>query len=178
MKIELKKISFNERMSEETNAFTADLYINGKKVGYCKNQGHGGPTDYHADTSCASGFTRANIELIAKAEAYFKSLPKVKDEKYNFEYQPTLENAIDEQLENYLKAKETKKMQKLFATALVFGVPNGNQYRYIKYKQPLSALVQTHKPFLIKKIMELKVNECKNGVVILNTNLEALGLNV
>jgi hypothetical protein len=42
MKIELRKISFNERMSEETNCYAADLYVDGKKVGEVGNDGHGG----------------------------------------------------------------------------------------------------------------------------------------
>ena len=88
MKIELKKISFYERMSEETNCFAADLYINGKKVGECKNDGQGGCTDYY-------GSTLENNQLIREAENYFKTLPQVKAEGLNFMYQPTLENAID-----------------------------------------------------------------------------------
>ena len=71
MKIELKSIKFSEAMSEETNAFTANLYINGKKVGYCKNQGHGGCTDYNADEPKFR-------TIIAEAEAYCKALPKTK----------------------------------------------------------------------------------------------------
>ena len=169
MKIELKKISFNERMSEETNCFVADLYINGKKVGYVKNDGRGGCTDYHGDSKEAN-------QVIREAEAYFNSLPKVKEVKYNFEYQPTLENAIDEQFELYLKAKAYKKMEKQMECAILFGVPDGHSYNMIKYKQPLSVLVKNYKANLQKKIMEIKVNDCKNGVVILNTNLEALGL--
>ena len=50
MKIELKKISFSERMSDETNCFIADLYINGKKVGECNNDGRGGCTNYGGNT--------------------------------------------------------------------------------------------------------------------------------
>ena len=83
MKIELKKISFNERMSQETNCFIADLYINGIKVGECSNEGHGGCTNYGSST-------KEGKELIAKAEAYFKSLPKQRCEEYNFDFQPTL----------------------------------------------------------------------------------------
>ena len=175
MKIELKKISFNERMSEETNAFTAELYINGKKVGYCKNEGHGGCTDYHANTSCASGFTRANIELIAEAEKYFLSLPKVKPNGYNFMLQPTLENAIDEQLEDYLKAKAQKKMEKHMENAILFGVPNGDSYVMIKFTKPLSAFLTFQ---LQVKVNEIKKKECTDGKVILNTNLEALGIQI
>ena len=48
MQIELKNIKFFEAMSEETNAFVADVYVNKVKVAYAKNDGHGGCTFYHA----------------------------------------------------------------------------------------------------------------------------------
>ena len=161
MKIELKKISFNERMSEETNCFVADLYINGKKVGYVKNEGCGGCTDYH-------GYTKEDNLIIREAEAYCKTLPRVRVEEYDFDYQPTLESMIDEEFEKYLKEKEGKKMQKLFTTAIVIGVPNGNSYRYTKFKVPLSKLSETQLTFYVAKI----VSECKDKEVLLNTNLK------
>jgi hypothetical protein len=162
MKIELKKISFNERMSEETNCFVADLYINGKKVGYAKNDGHGGCTDYR-------GNSKEDNQVIAEAEAYFKTLPKVKSEEFNFEYQPSLETAIDEEFEKYLKAKADKKMQKLFATSIVVGKPNGNSYRYINFKQPLSIIPMTKLVFHVAKIVS---EHCHDGVELLNTNFK------
>lgn len=168
MKIELKRISFNERLSEETNAFAADLYINGKKVGYCKNDGHGGCTDYHGDNPECN-------QIIRDAEDHYKTLPKVKAEGYSFEYQPTLESAIDEEFELYLKSKEEKKMRKLFNHAIVFGKPNGNSYRYYNYKRPLSE-VPVHQLQLL--IVSLKNKELKEGEVILNDNLTTLGLTV
>jgi hypothetical protein len=162
MKIELKKISFNERMSEETNCFVADLYINGKKVGYVKNDGRGGCTDYYGDSP-------ENNQLIREAEAYYKTLPMAKCEEYNFDYQPTLEGAIDEQFELYLKAKEEKKMSKLFQIAIVVGKPKGASYRYMKFKQPLSGIPQTKLVFYVAKM----VNEhCHDGVELLNTNFK------
>jgi hypothetical protein len=42
--LELRKISFQERMSEETNCFVADIFKKGKKVGEAHNDGHGGDT--------------------------------------------------------------------------------------------------------------------------------------
>jgi hypothetical protein len=168
MKIELKKISFNERMSEETNCFVADLYINGKKVGECKNDGRGGCTDYYGDN-------KEMNELIRKAEAYYKTLPKVKSEEYNFKYQPTLENAIDDELTKYLKAKEQKKFEKYMVDAILFGVPNGYSYTRIKFKVPLSKI---NPLALQQKVNEIKKKECTNGVQILNTNLKELGVTV
>jgi len=168
MKIELKRISFYERMSEETNCFAADLFINGKKVGYAKNEGHGGCTDYHGDS-------KENNQLIREAEAYFKTLPKVKAKDFDFEYQPSLEDAIDQQIEDYLKAKEVKKMQKHMVNAILFGVPNGHSYTMIKYKVPLATVP---KAILQAKVAKIKAEDCQNGVQILNTNLTALGIQI
>jgi len=47
MKIELKRITYNARLSEETPAFAADVYVDGKKVGEARNDGHGGCNAYH-----------------------------------------------------------------------------------------------------------------------------------
>ena len=96
MKIELKKIIFNEQMSEETNCFFAELYINGKKVGYVKNTGQGGQTHYN-------GYTKEDNETIREAEVYCKTLPKV---KYgNSEWENSLEYVIDHLFEDWIMAK-------------------------------------------------------------------------
>lgn len=44
MKIELKRLKVYPRMSDETLAFVADVWVDGKKVGTAKNDGHGGQT--------------------------------------------------------------------------------------------------------------------------------------
>lgn len=47
LKIELKKFSASERFSEETLLFKADIYLDGKKVGWVENEGRGGPCNEH-----------------------------------------------------------------------------------------------------------------------------------
>ncbi len=42
MKFELKKIEFSEQLSQDTNAYAAVLYIDGKKQFAVSNSGHGG----------------------------------------------------------------------------------------------------------------------------------------
>jgi hypothetical protein len=169
MKIELKKISFSEAMSEETNAFTADLYINGKKVGYCKNTGQGGCTDYNA-------YNPEDRKTIADAEAYCKTLPKVKWN--NMEFDQSLESVIDQLLEDYLTAKERKKLEKRMETGILWGKPNAGTYTYLNYKIPLVGLSKTAPKMLQDRINQIKRDHCTGGVQILNTNLEALGLSV
>lgn len=45
MKIEIKRLKVNHRLSEETLNFSADIYVDGKKVGWAGNHGTGGETD-------------------------------------------------------------------------------------------------------------------------------------
>jgi hypothetical protein len=168
VKVTLKKIAFYERMSEETNCFAADLYINGKKVGEAKNDGQGGCTNYY-------GNSKENNEVIRQAEEYYKSLPMITPTGYSFKYQPTLDHAIDEQLELYLKTKAEKKKQKLMETAILFGKPDGMSYSYIKQKTKLS---QFHVNSIQNLVNQIKRKYCTDGVVILNTNLEQLGVTI
>lgn len=44
MKIELRKVEYSARLSQETAAFAADIWIDGFKEGEARNDGHGGPT--------------------------------------------------------------------------------------------------------------------------------------
>jgi len=165
MKIELKNIKFSEALSEETNAFTANLYINGKNVGYCKNQGQGGCTDYHANSP-------EDYKVIIATEAYCKILPKI---KYGgMEFDQSLESVIDQLLEDWLKAKETKKMERKMQTCILVGSPDSLNYSYYNFKAPLSSIPKGQ---LEASVFRIK-NKLNKGEAILNTNLEALGINV
>lgn len=59
--------------------------------------------------------------------------------------------------------------------AILFGKPKGETYTMIKFNKPLSELLTFQ---LQIKVNEIKKKECKDDVVILNTNLEELGINV
>jgi len=166
MKIELKNVKFSEAMSEETNAFTADLYVNGKKAGYCKNTGQGGCTDYY-------GIEKYSSKEIEEAEAYCKAQPDI--DYGDFTVPNNLEHTIDQLFENWLKAKEVKKFERQMQNAILLGVPNGMSYT--KYAWKGKSLSDIPQGALQMSVNELK-KKCTGGVVILNTNLEALGINV
>ena len=102
MNLKLKSVYFSERMSEETNAFTADLWLGNKKVAYIKNDGHGGSTYYNAYDKMRP--------LLTKAEIYAQSLPRVKYR--NAEWDMNLEHLIDDMFTEWLKNKELSKHSK------------------------------------------------------------------
>ena len=100
MKIEIKKVVFNERMSEETNCFVCDIYIDGKKVGYGKNDGHGGETYVQC-------FDRENLKIIEKCSEWCKTQPDInigtKENPYMIPC--SLEDKIDELFIEWVKEK-------------------------------------------------------------------------
>jgi hypothetical protein len=165
MKIELKKISFSEALSEETNAFTADLYINGVKAGYCKNTGQGGCTDYHA-------YDIKGRKLIEEAEAYCVELPieKMVLGDRTLEIKQSLESVIDKQLEDYLKAKDKVKMDKRLQKDMLKGlcVKTQNGYELCFWTGHTIESLLRHPKGVETIVAKLK---SLNGKTILNTNL-------
>ncbi len=167
MNIELKNIQVNERMSEETNAFTATLYINGKKVGYAKNHGIGGPTDYAADPFHDQ---EAN-KLIQEAEKWCQQLPPEKSDFSDMSLPMDLEFYLDILVEKFLLEKDSKKKTKRMATHILFG----DKLRYIEVtwgkNWPISKMIERPdgQAMIRKTLAELKVKY--PTYKLLNTNI-------
>lgn len=101
MKLELKNIKHCPSLSEETEAFTADLWINGKKIAYCKNDGQGGCTYYNT-------YDPSLRPLLKEAEEFCKSLPPYEG---NFgSIKMDLEFKIDLLLSEWFEAKDYSKV--------------------------------------------------------------------
>lgn len=64
-KIELKRVEYSARMSEETACFAADIHIDGKRVGAAQNNGQGGSTIVHLT---AEGRAEATAAILAYGE--------------------------------------------------------------------------------------------------------------
>ena len=167
MKIELKNVKFSEHMSEETNAFTADVFVDGKKVGYCKNDGCGGSTNVQSFPE-----TR---EQFKKAEDYCKTLPDIEFNGSGFKsftMKSDLEMVVDELFETWLKDKETKKLEKKMENHVMWGKPKGSSYVQVKFLKPLK---QIDKGILQSMLNKYK-KEFKEGEQFLNTNLDGFDL--
>jgi hypothetical protein len=166
MKIELKNIKINLTFSEETTMFMADVYVNGKKTAYANNDGRGGCTFYN------SYHSPNNDEDLRQAEAYCLSLPKVRVEEYDFEYDMNLEHFIDDLVHAELEKKEQKKLEKQMANSIMWGKPKGHSYSQVKFKVPLAEIPTTR----LQEVVDKYKKELKEGDVFLNTNLESLGI--
>lgn len=171
MKIEIKSLKFYPEMSEETNAITCDLFVDGKKVGFCRNDGHGGCTDYTAFDGKQS--------ILLSAENYAKTLPDIEYEwnGKTIHIKSTLENFINNEVEKQLlvkeKAKYEKKLFKDCQKSICYKKPNG--HASITWKNyTLAQLLAT--PVGLKLVQQ-KVDELKDsGETILNTNLVGIRL--
>lgn len=158
MKIELKNIKVYERMSEETTAFNADIWVNGVKIGYAENRGCGGATSYHS-------YTIEQISVIKAAEAFCEKMPKT--EKYNLPM--NLEMFIDLELDKYLEKREKekflKKMEKAMLTGFVVG--SDDHFRVFKLTHPISGIPKEKIQVLLQQLQP----KIKAGERILNTNI-------
>lgn len=170
MKIELKNIKVSEIMSEETTAFVADIFVDGVKAGYAKNDGHGGCTFYHAH--------EGKRELIAKAEAYLSKQPKIKVAGLSFELDSNLETKIDMLLEDYLKEKDkkkiAKKLEKAMIKSVVWGKPNSESFYTQGFKTPLTIeqlLAIPKGKTALENLYRRVKTELKEGEEIFNKNL-------
>lgn len=170
MKIELKNIKHSPSLSEETEAFTADLYINSRHVGYAKNQGSGGSTDYSAKD-------QAGKQLILEAERYCTELPHRQSTFDPKTYFPvTLEDVIDDFLYDHLTEKEkqkfNKKKEKAMLNGLVIGKAEEFSFATLSYKIPITTLLaMPGGAENLTNTIKTTIPKLTGGAMILNTNI-------
>jgi len=148
----------------------ADIWINGIKCMSFHDDAYGGGGEYHNYTynNPKAEQVKANIKLL---EDYLKTLPEKDYGDFKCKYD--MDMFVDELFNEIEKAKHQKKLVKLMQTSFLFGKPNANGYSYIQYKQPLASLP---KPYLESELAKYMQKYCKDGVVLLNTNIKELGL--
>ena len=168
-KIELKSIKIYEGMSEETTCFQSDLFINGKKVGYCKNSGHGGNTDYH-------GFTKEDNVLLEEVNQWCKKNPiPIPQHDYQID---DLEGRVDEIVHQELLRRDKKKfdnkLNKRMLTHLLFTKSKEGEevkeYSELGWKgHTIESLLKHPKgPDTVKNVIKREIG---NGYRLLNTNI-------
>lgn len=157
----LKNVKHFESGSEETECFVAALYVNGKKLADCDNDGHGGPTNVR--------FSLETGKLGKEIEDFLKKQPKIKPDGYDFELQLDLEYIVDDLLEKYLNAKFIDKLRKKTATKLVFK-QSETQYSHIGWgKHTIEEMLKTESGR--KTIKATIARESAKGYKLINENI-------
>lgn len=171
MKIELKNIHYSAQLSEETNAFSAALYIDGFKAGVVANHGRGGSTDYRATT-------QKGKELLAQAEIYCGTLPPFtysyegKENRIAMDLEMYLEQIVDDHVKGKELQKFRKKIERASVQGIVFGTPD-ESFRSLRCRVPLASIL-AH-PSAGKTLISLINNNVlpllEAGQMVLNTNI-------
>ena len=154
MKIELKNIKYMASMSEETACFQASVYVDGKKEGDVSNRGTGGADDI---------YPRA---LEDQLDAYAATLPHEDISDFYHDGQThtsprTAESVIGQLLDDYLTAKENKRLCK-----------NKTVYRLPSHTYKKGEYHVSNSPFT-PKAREMLDKKYGPGVFILNESLTA-----
>lgn len=127
MKIELRKVSYSASLSDETNAFTADVWIDGKKQGYAENHGTGGPTNVHPNA------------LRVRLDEYGKTLPAVDiGTSTGSEPHMIVQDAdwiVDSLLEDWIARRDLKRLLKNRALYTLTDAPGIMQTKVVKPEQ-------------------------------------------
>lgn len=167
MKIELKKIIINERLSEETTCFTADIYIDDVLAGIVSNPGHGGE-------NMIRPMNKFGAVLVQGAISYAKRLPPEIFE--GRELRMNLDLYISKLIDDVFNTKEQKALETRLKRDCLKSLCYGNLTKgYRMFHWPGMTLEQVMKHpqgrgALIKAISNIKA-QLKEGETILNTNL-------
>lgn len=94
---EIKKVEHLKSMSQETECFNLDLFVDGKKFANVGNPGHGGPHETHPYPP----FTWKDIERVTE---------DMKDDKFlvNFDFEP-FDTAVSTMLSLWMLTKDLTK---------------------------------------------------------------------
>jgi hypothetical protein len=174
MEIILKNIYVGERLSRETTAFQATLYINSYRVGVITNDGQGGATMYRP-------LEDKGLLLIREAEVWCRRLPPLvftdetlagKPVTIPMELEIYLDNLVTDWLNHKDLERFRRKAEKEMLSAIVFGVPD-KSFRIMKYRNPIAAMIRYN-----KGVGQLKMDIHKKVLPMLQDNEKILNTNV
>lgn len=179
----LKKVKTNFQ-GHEGYGLNAEVFINGVYCMFAIDHGDGGCIDFQYNFKMGSDKHNAMIkERIKLLEDYIATLPDIvsdftNDDGSPFTYKQNLESYINQLVDDIQNAKEKikfeKKIVKLFETAIVIGIPDGDKRQFYRQERPLSAI---RTDILQSYVNNIAKTKCVGNVQILNTNLKALGIN-
>lgn len=140
-KIELRKISYNSRLSEETSAYSAQVWVDGEHIVDVLNRGHGGcdetnpPPKKNRTPEDWKAFHQKLEALETTIKTTFPSREADLGDGRKFMIEPSLEGVCGELLTDWLIAKDVKRD---LAKKVMFTKPTGGLYS-VKIPKPTPA---------------------------------------
>lgn len=127
MKIELRRINHNAKLSEETNAYTAEIWIDGERAFDARNQGQGGCDFYRQ----VGRWTEAEVNAWLKANRPASTFQGL-----------TLEHDLEAEVGDLLERElEYRRLKRLLRTNLVT-IERGKVFQYPLRKRPLDLVAR------------------------------------
>jgi hypothetical protein len=145
VEVKLKKVKFHEDMSDETYCFSADVWVDGKRVATAQNQGCGGDTMVRGVTQVPS----SRRDFLA-FEAHCYTLPPTKHDLdgHVFEVKSTPDSVVDDLFEEWLKKdcerKENAQIRRWCKTKTLFQLKGDPEGSWRTIKAPYSDEVREH----------------------------------
>ncbi|WP_150293637.1 hypothetical protein [Sphingobium estronivorans] len=127
MLIELRNVHYSAALSQETAAYTADIWIDGELAFHARNEGTGGADFYHR----VGRWTEAEVDAWLKANRPQRSLG-------DFACDHDLELEVSDLL---TRAVEGRRLRRLLRTNLIT-IENGQILQYPLRKRPLAIVAR------------------------------------
>lgn len=141
MKPTLKGIHYSAQLSQETSAYTATLYVDGRALASVRNDGHGGST-FVAPLPKSNKVGTPEFDRWTEVLTWAKSLePRTyTNEGETFTFARDLADWCDEQLEAWLEQRDFKAALKKRALVLVDG--RVREYHYTGQREVSPKLLE------------------------------------
>lgn len=146
--IELRKAKYLKSLSEETPAYTAQVWIDGEHFCDVSNHGHGGCDEQHAPRGKETGFYQRLVDLEALIKATYPVETVEVAPGRMFDMQPSLETICQTLLFDGLLAKD---VQRDLSKKVMFVKPSDGKIYGVKIGNPadrerlIAVVKQTHK---------------------------------
>lgn len=168
LKLELRSVHYSPTLSEETNAFTADVWIDGKPGFHVRNDGQGG-CDFHQPMKGQS-YDEMHAQL-NRVHEYATTLParKFGPADHQVILEEDAESLVAKLLSDYLVTKELKRKLAKKMTVTMKGKPGIFCFR-VPYNPAVVPSLRVQYPEIDKILNELPFDE---ALAIYDVNVKA-----
>ena len=147
--MELKNLSLNTSMSEETHCFRASVYINGKRMFSVSNRGCGGANEYSPSDFGKGKEAFEEAMAIAREEARQYTLKKIElgeDLQWAIDDERLKDELIDWLIADLINEQLTlKEMRKALKKKVMVYWPKSNEIFYLGRDKPTNEILEKYK---------------------------------